>query len=80
MKTYVETSRTDFSLSPLERRQRQEIMAAFQTIQSAIELLSKQQDPLSCDLKTRTILTSSQQCMAKLQSFVEQTLNTSIHT
>lgn len=73
MATFVETTKMDFSLSPQERKQRQEIMEAMQTVQSALNLLSTQQSEVSTDLKAHKILAVSQQCMAKLQSFVEQT-------
>ena len=75
MNSYVQTSKSNFSLSPQERRQRQEIMEAMQTVQSALDLLSKRHDDLSADLKSHKIMISSQQCMAKLHSYVEQTLN-----
>lgn len=72
MPTYVENSLSNFALSPTERRQRQEIMEAMTTVQSAIKLLSERQDALATDLKSHTIVASSQQCVARLQSFVEQ--------
>lgn len=76
MQTFADPSKANFSLSPQERRQRQEIMTAVRTVQSALDILSKKQDHVSTDLQSRHIVSTSQQCMAKLQSFVEQAFNT----
>ncbi|MCX6124415.1 MAG: hypothetical protein NTV34_06650 [Proteobacteria bacterium] len=76
MPTFVDSSKTDFTRTPHERRQRQELSDAMATVKSALDLLTERHDALSADLRSRTIVTSSKQCLSKLQTFVDQTLKT----
>lgn len=76
MRTLPETPVNEFSLSPQERRQRTELLDAMQNLQSAVHLLCQRPSNEVADLKTRTVVAASQQSLAKLKSFVEQSFST----
>lgn len=77
MRIMPELSVNDFSLTPQERRQRLEILDAMHNLQSAVHLLCQRQGTELVDMKTRTVVAASQQSLAKLQNFVEQSFSTS---
>jgi hypothetical protein len=73
MASFVESTKADFSLSPSERKQRQEIMEAMSVVQEAIKLLGRRMAVDDLDLRSRTIVTSSKESIQKIQSYVEKT-------
>jgi hypothetical protein len=77
MPTYVDSLRKDFTLSPTERKQREEIMEAMETVQAAITLLQNQTDLVNQDLKTRKIISASVLHMAKIHAYVANSLSLS---
>lgn len=72
MRISPDPSVNDFSLTPQARRQKVEIMDAMQNLQSAVHLLCQRSNNDLGDLKTRTVIAASQQSLAKLKTFVEQ--------
>jgi len=77
MPTFVETAVSDFTLSPQERRNRQEIMEAMHTVHQALKLLTNSHSALTSDLKSRQIVISSRESLAKIQTYVEKTFASS---
>lgn len=77
MRILPETSVNEFSLTPQARRQRSELLDAMQNLQSAVHLLCQRPSTELADLKTRTVVAASQQSLAKLKSFVEQSFSSS---
>ena len=73
MPSYVDSAKFDFSLSPQERRERQEVMDAMKTVNQALKLLAKSQNEITSDLKSRQIVISSRESLAKIQTFVDKT-------
>lgn len=75
MRIMPETSVSEYSLTPQARRQRTELLDAMQNLQSAVHLLCQRPSTELADLKTRTVVAASQQSLAKLKSFVEQSFS-----
>lgn len=73
MRMMPESSINDFAMTPQARRQRTEILDAMQNLQSAVHILCQRPSTELSDLKTRTVVAASQQSLAKLKTFVDQT-------
>jgi hypothetical protein len=77
MPNFPNKSLSDFSLPPGERRLRQEVIEAMQTVQSALSLLSKRQEAFAADLKSHKVIVSSEKSMKTIQTYIEQSFTPS---
>ncbi|MCX6117842.1 MAG: hypothetical protein NT027_09885 [Proteobacteria bacterium] len=75
MASFVDATISNYSLSPSERKNRQEIMEAMSTVQQALKLLTATQNEFPKDLKSRQIVISSHESLAKIQTYVEKTFS-----
>ena len=73
---FLRSEVSEFLLSPVERKQRQDLISALSTLQAAVKELHARSDNNQPNLRCREIMLNSDRAIGVLKSFVDRKFET----